>query len=87
MFSIIEKYMNRLTVDDINKFALSKNCTLSPEELNFTYIFIKKNWKEILSNPNVFDINRYKNNYSPENFQKIKQVYTEYFQKFSAYLK
>ena len=87
MYSIIEKYMNKLTVDDVNKFALSKNCNLSEEELNFTFVFIKKNWREILSNPAVFDINRYKNHYSPENFRKIKQVYTEYFQKFANILK
>ena len=87
MYTIIEKYMKRLTIEDVNKFALSKNCHLSEEELNFTFIFIKKNWHEILSNPAVFDINRYKNHYSPENFEKVKQVYTEYFQKFAQYLK
>ena len=79
--------MNRLTIDDVNNFALSKNCTLSPEELNFTFIFIKKNWKEILSNPQMFDINRYRSKYSPENFTKVKQVYNEYYQKFSQFLK
>lgn len=87
MYNIIEKYMNRLTIEEVNNFALSKNCHLSEEELNFTFLFIKKNWKEILGNPNVFDINRYKNHYTEENFQKIKQVYTEYFQKFAYLLK
>ncbi len=87
MYSIIEKYMNKLTVDDVNNFALSKNCSLSEEELNFTFIFIKKNWRDIISNPNVFDINRYKNKYSPENFEKVKKIYTEYFQRYSMYLK
>ena len=57
MYSIIEKYMARLTVQDVNNFALSKNCELSPEELNFTFLFIKKNWQEILKNPSLFDIN------------------------------
>ena len=87
MSSIIEKYMNRLTVEDIQKFALSKNCQLSEEELNFTFIFINKNWKDILSNPSVFEIDRYQKHYSPENFTKIKQVYNEYLQKFSQFLK
>ena len=44
MYNIIENYMQRITKDDVNKFALSKNCQLSPEELDFTYIFLKKNW-------------------------------------------
>ena len=87
MYSIIEKYMGRLTEEDVNKFALSKNCTLSPEELNFTYVFIKKNWSDILKNPSVFDLNRYKSHYSEENFAKIKQVYQEYFERFASLLK
>ena len=78
--------MNKLTVDDVNNFALSKNCSLSEEELNFTFIFIKKNWRDIISNPNVFDINRYKNNYTQENFSKITKVYQEYYQKYANYL-
>lgn len=86
MYNIIERYMAKLTKDDINNFALSKNCELSPEELDFTYVFIKKNWQEIIKNPNVFDIDRYKSKFSEENFKKVKQVYKEYFQKFASLL-
>ncbi len=84
MYSLIEKYINKLTIDDVNKFALSKDCVLSNEELKFTYSFIKKNWCELINNK--FNIEQYKNHYSPENFTKIKKVYKEYFQKFSFLL-
>lgn len=87
MFNIIGAYINKLTKDDINKFATSKGATLSNEELEFTYSFIKKNWKDILKNPSIFDIERYSKYYSNDNFIKIKQVFNEYFQKFSSYLK
>ena len=87
MFNIIGAYINKLTKDDINKFAISKGATLSNEELEFTYSFIKKNWKDILKNPSIFDIERYSKYYSNDNFIKIKQVFNEYFQKFSSYLK
>lgn len=86
MYNIIERYMNRLKKEDIHQFALSKNCHLSEKELDFTYLFIKKNWKEIIKNPRIFDINRYKSYYSEENFLKINQVYKEYFQKFGSLL-
>ncbi|MBE6140809.1 MAG: hypothetical protein E7172_04675 [Firmicutes bacterium] len=86
MYNIIERYMNKLTKEDISNFASSKNCELSDEELDFTFKFIKKNWAEILKNPNIFDINRYKNYYSEDNFLKIKKVYREYSQRFSAFL-
>jgi hypothetical protein len=87
MFNIIGAYINKLTKDDVNKFAISKGATLSNEELEFTYSFIKKNWKDILKNPSIFDIERYSKYYSNDNFIKIKQVFNEYFQKFSSYLK
>ena len=87
MYNIIERYMAKMTKEDIAKFAQSKNCILSNEELDFTYTFIKKNWQDILKNPSVFDIERYKNKYSEANFKKVKQVYQEYFQKFSSFLK
>ena len=86
MYNIIERYMSMMKKEDIEKFALSKNCHLSNEELDFTYTFVKKNWKEVIKNPSIFDINRYKNHYSEENFEKIKQVYKEYFQKFGSLL-
>lgn len=42
MYNLISRYMARLTKEDINNFALKKNANLSPEELDFTYDFIKK---------------------------------------------
>lgn len=78
MFNIIGAYINKLTKDDINKFAIYKGATLSNEELEFTYSFIKKNWKDVLKNPSIFDIERYSKYYSKDNFIKIKQVFNEY---------
>ena len=84
MYSMIERYINKLTIDDVNKFALSKDCFLSNDELNFTFSFIKNNWRKLINNN--FNIEQYKSHYSPENFAKIKKVYKEYFQKFSFLL-
>ena len=67
MYSLIERYMNKITKEDVNSFALKKNITLSDDELTFTYDFIKKNWDKILSNPNILNLNRYKDKYSEEN--------------------
>ena len=86
MHSIIERYLNRMTKEDINNFAVSKGINLSEDELSFTYNFVKRNYKEMLNNPKLFDINRYKNNFSKENFEKISKVYQEYFNKYSYYL-
>ena len=86
MYNIIELYINKLNKEDITNVAISKNIYLNNEELDFTYEFIKKNWKDIIKNPNLFDIDRYKTKYTPENFIKIKKVFQEYFQKYRNYL-
>ncbi len=86
MFNMIDKYMQSITKDDVNNFAKSKNITLSESELNFTYAFVKKNYKEMLKNPNLFKIDRYKDHYQGNNFEKIKKVYIEYFSKYQRFL-
>lgn len=86
MYNIIERYMSMLKKEDINNFAIKKNVFLSENELNFTYEFLKKNWQDILKNPNVFDINRYKNQFSEENFYKVKKIFDEYYQKFKSFI-
>lgn len=78
--------MNKLKLEDVSNFATNKGITLSENELVFTYEFIKKNWESILGNPKLFNIDRYKSNYTPDNFIKIKKIYKEYLQKYSNYL-
>ena len=86
MDNIIERYIMRMTPSDINNFALSKNITLSEEELSFTYEFIKKNYQTMLKNPKLFNLERYKSHFTEDNFAKITKVYQEYFNKYSRYL-
>ncbi len=86
MFNLIERYISRMTKEDIRNFASSKNISLSDTELDFTYDFVKKNYRNVLANPKLFNLDRYKNNYSQENFSKITKVWQEYSQKYSNYL-
>ncbi len=86
MINMLEKHINNLTIEQVNDFAVSKNILLSENELNFTYEFIKKNWKNILGNPSLLDIDRYQSKYSQENFPKIKKLYSDYYQRFSRFL-
>ena len=86
MYNMIDKYMQNITKDDVDKFAKSKNVFLDNDELTFTYDFVKKNYKEMLKNPSLFKIDRYKNKYKGNNFEKIKKVYIEYFSKYQRFL-
>ena len=87
MFVLIERYINNMNIHDLNNLAISKGIGLSNEELDFSYNFIKKNWKNVLSNYNLFDFDKYRDKYSEENFNKIKQIIKEYTIKYGRYLK
>lgn len=78
--------MRSFKKEDIKNFALQKRVNLTEEELNFTYEFIKKNWQDILKNPKALQLERYKNKFSEENFNKIKKIFDEYYQKFGSFI-
>ena len=87
MFILIERYIDNLTIEKLNAFAISKGINLSDNELNFSFKFVKNNWKTILSNHGLFDIDKYKNYFSEENFTKIKLLIKEYTLKYGSFLK
>ena len=86
MFGLIERYINNLTIHDLNNLAITKEIYLSQEELEFSYDFVKKNWQNVLANHCVFDVDKYKEHYSEENFMKIKKLIKEYSIKYGNYL-
>ena len=86
MYNIIERYINNLSKEQVNNFAVNNDIHLSGLELDFLYVFIKKNYKEVLSNPTLLNFDRYKTKFSEENFAKIKKLFMEYLNKYGAYL-
>jgi hypothetical protein len=86
MYNIIERYMDKLSISDVNEFAKKNNVFLSNEELNFTYKFVKKNWQIILANPSALNLDRYKDKFSEENMLKIKMLIKKYLGLYKNYL-
>ncbi|MBE6145848.1 MAG: hypothetical protein E7171_04425 [Firmicutes bacterium] len=86
MYFIVKRYVDNMSIHDLNNMAISKGIGLSKVELEFSYEFIKKNWMNVLSNKGLFDIDKYKSKYSEENFNKIKSLYKELLLKYGMYL-
>ena len=76
--NIIDIYINKLKKEDVLNFALKNNINLSDEELNFTYNFIKNNYKESIKNKDTFNLSAYQNHFSKENFEKIEKLLQKY---------
>lgn len=83
---LIIKYINNLKESDINKFALDNNIVLSNDEINTVYIAIKNDWKILLYNDYKIVLNKYKNNLTPSNLEKIEKLIILYKDKYSSYL-
>lgn len=79
--------MSKLTREQVNNFAISKNVFLNESELGFTYNFVKKNWEQVIKNPKLLHLERYQKEFSPENFTKIQKLFNEYSAKYQAFLK
>ncbi len=86
MYNLIKKYMDNLSIEDVSNFATSKNVSLSSEELDFVYDFVKKNWEQVIKNPSLLNLDRYKDHFNPDNFLKIKKLFNEYSAKYKNFL-
>ena len=78
--------MDHLTKEQVESFAKKNNINLSEEELDFTYLFVKKNWATVIANPNALNLDRYKDKFSEENLIKIKKLCKEYSIRYKNYL-
>ena len=61
-----------LSLNDIFTFASKSNIKLSNEEAQFILSFLRSNWYSLLKNQDISILDKYKDNFSPENFRKIK---------------
>lgn len=78
MYNIVKSYVSIMQKEDIRKFANKNNLTTTNEEIDFIYDFIKNNYEYILKNPNSFDINKYKDKFSNENFLFLTTLINKY---------
>ena len=80
MEKMINSYVNKLTKNDILKFADKNNITLKNDEIDLIYNVIKKDWQDLLHNPNkVF--NNIKPKVSLSTYNNIIYFYDLYSKK------
>ncbi len=86
MHKLLNQYISKLSKDDILKFASKHDINLDQNELNIIYNHIKENWETILyknSEPIMEDV---KKNVNPETYEKIENLYSEFYKKYKSYL-
>ena len=78
LYNLVEGVVSKLSLNDIFNFANKNMINLSKDEGEFILHFLKNNWYSLLKNQNLEVLNNYQNNFSPENFSKIKEL-LEYY--------
>lgn len=74
---IILKYMDKLTKEDINKYASGQDISLKSNELDLIYAYIKKYSKRILNDP-LDVIDEIKDDLSIDVYNKLLELYDKY---------
>lgn len=83
MKQLIKNYVSNLTKEQVADFSKSKNIFLNDNELDFVYTYIKNNYDELITNPNI-DLSKYKQYLSEENYNKIVNLVNEYKKKYAG---
>ena len=78
---LVKKYINRLSINDLEKFAKKNNISYTKEELNTVYNFILNNYNDLL-NENIRVFENIKNKISPTLYKRLLNLYIEYKQKY-----
>lgn len=82
---IIEEYIKKITKEDIINFASKKKVTLTNDELDIIYDYLKKYWKTFYKgNPSEL-LEELSHKINPDTFSKIKELYIEFKNKISYY--
>lgn len=84
--NLIREHISKLTVSDVNKFAVENSVYLTNEELNSVYDIIKNNWYELIygDSNSIFENNRSK--IGAESYEKARELFAFFKKKYQRFL-
>lgn len=72
---LINEYVNRMTLEDVNNFALKNGIILKDKEVKVIYDHIKNNWRTIVfGNPRGI-LDDLKEKLDSTSYQKVESLY------------
>lgn len=74
---LLQVYIERLSKDDINTFAVNKGITLENDELNIIYDYLKKYWRTFYYGNPKAQLDELKSKLSNTTYAKIETLYIE----------
>lgn len=86
MEQIIKKYIDKININDINRFANKNNISLSNDELNLIYKYVKNDWKTIIYGNYNSILNDLKSKISIDKYNKIEKLFYKFKSKYQNLL-
>ena len=83
---LIENYVNKMTISDVNNFALSNNINLNNTELDIVYNTIKKNWYTLIYGDYTSIFNNIKDKFETDTYKKIEELFFYFKNKYQKFL-
>lgn len=84
--NIIKNYINNLTKEEINNFALNNNIKLKSSEIDIIYKYIKSDWETIIYSNHYIILNKIKDDIDSKVWKKIDELIIFYKEKYKKYL-
>ena len=86
MEQVIKKYIDKININDINRFANNNNISLNNDELNLIYKYVKNDWKTIIYGNYNSILNDLKSKISIDKYNKIEQLFYKFKSKYQNLL-
>ena len=83
-YILLKEYINKLTIDKLNELATNNNIFLNNRETKILYKYIKERYLDFIKNPNEI-INELKEEITPNNYNKLLNIYNIYKEKIRKY--
>jgi sulfur relay (sulfurtransferase) DsrC/TusE family protein len=82
-YSLIKSFVERLTVEDVKKFANKEGITLTEEEQNVIYEYVKQHWQTFyFGNPKPL-LEELKSKLNTDTYNKIELLYLQAKERFN----
>jgi hypothetical protein len=74
---LLESYIERLSKEDVNAFALKQGITLEYQELDIIYTYLKQEWRTFYYGNPITLLAELKAKLKPITYQKIEALYIQ----------
>lgn len=81
----VSNYIHKLTKEEMIGYLSKENITLKPQEIDFLFSYIKKNWNLIFDNQDKI-FSDLKQNLTSTTYTKIEPILIFYKEKYKSYL-